>query len=59
MNKICSIKSIIVSYYDIFRDVDGDNESGGESDFFEDYLGIDQMEALLGFAFHLRFHVVV
>ena len=33
MNKICSIKSIIVSYNDIFGVVDGDNDSGGESDF--------------------------
>ena len=48
-----------ISYNDIFWVVDGDNDSGCESDFVEDGLGVDQMESLLGFAFHIGFHVVV
>lgn len=50
---------IIIGYDDVFRVVDGDDDSGGQFNLVEDGLRVDQVEALLSLAFHVRFHVVV
>ena len=51
-------QSILYAYNDIFWVINSDNDSGSQSDLIQNRLRVDQMEALLGLAFHVWFHVV-